>query len=149
MGSNLGHFLPTLRIYNDKFIYAKEQNSYWGKRSKRKEFISKGPIRLSSVDSIIALVNGLKDSSIYRTNACIMSGCIYYITIANGRDTTKFTLHNTFDFTALKIIDIINPYLPIDKKLYGSADDIKEEEECWTLLNRMAEQRQDSIKVKQ
>jgi hypothetical protein len=79
-------------------------------------------------------VQALKDSTIYKTNPCVLSGTITYIIIAQGPDTTKFTLHNTFNLTALKIIDIINPYLPRGKKLHGSKEQIKEEEDCWTYL---------------
>lgn len=150
MGSNSGHAFPALRIYNNKFIYTREANSsFWFKKSEKSKFVSRGAIRQSSVDSIISLVKGLKDSSIRRTNMCIMSGGIYYITVANGTDTTNFTLYNTFDSTALKIINIINPYLPVGKKLYGSADEIRSEEECWDWLRKTVEHRQDSIKAKQ
>src|SRR5437763_12993579 len=35
LGANLGSFEPTLRINKNKFTYTKEQNSYFGKRSKK------------------------------------------------------------------------------------------------------------------
>ena len=150
MGSGLGSLQPTLKIHNTQFVYAKEQNSYWGKRAKKKEFISKGLFRQSSIDSILSAIQYLKDTSIYRVNPCIMSGGIIFITIAYGSDTTKFTLHNTFDFTALKIIEIVNPYLPKDRQLYGSADEIKEEVDCLTYVqNKVEQQIKDSIKAKQ
>ena len=78
-----------------------------------------------------------------------MSGDITYIKIAYGNDTTKFSLHNTTDITALKIINIINPYLPADKKLYGSEKEIKEEEDCRTYLNEETKKRyKDSTNTK-
>ncbi len=150
LGSNMGRLMPTLQIHDNKFSYAKEQNSYFGKRSKKKEFISSGLIRQSSIDSILLLITGLEDSTIYMTNPCIMSGGITYVTIANGSDTTKFTLHNTSDYIVLKIVDIINPYLPKEKKLYESVEEIKSEEECWkSLRERVDKQKSDSLKAKQ
>ena len=150
LGSNLGSFQPTLRIYGNKFTYTKEQNSYLGKRSKKVEFISKGFLPQSSIDSILVLVQTLKDTTIYKTNPCLMSGGITYITIGLAGDTTKFTLHNTFDKTALKIINIINPYLPKDKKLCGSEKEIKEEEDCLTYLKEEIKKRsKDSTNTRQ
>jgi hypothetical protein len=150
LGSNMGSLMPTLRIQNNRYVYTKEQNSYFGKRSKKKEFISSGSIRQSSIDSILLLIRGLQDSTVYKTNPCIMSGGITYITIANGADTTKFTLHNTSDYIVLKIVDIINPYLPKDKRLYESIEEIKNEEECWTSLReRIDKQKSDSLNSKQ
>lgn len=150
LGSNLGSFQPALRIYTNKFTYTKEQNSYWGERSKRVEFISKGSLRQSSIDSILSLVQGLRDCTVYKVNPCIMSGAIIYITIAQGSDTTRFILHNTFDLTALKIVSIINPYLPKSKELYGSETAIKNEDDCWAYLRKKATQRSnDSTRIRQ
>lgn len=142
--------MPTLQIQNHNFIYTKEQNSDLGKRSKKKEFISSGSIRQSSIDSILLLISDLQDTTVYKTNPCIMSGVITYITITNGTDTTKFTLHNTSDYIVLGIVSIINPYLPKDKKLYESIEEIKNEEECRTLLlDRGKKQKSDSTGAKQ
>jgi len=49
----------------------------------------------------------LKDSTIERINPFVMSGNIHLLTIANGKDTTKFKMSNTFDYTALKIVNIL------------------------------------------
>ena len=79
-----------------------------------------------------------------------MSGGITYVTIAQGTDTTKFTLRNTSDYVVLKIVDIINPYLPYDKQLYESIEEIKNEEECWASLRERVEMhKSDSLKPKQ
>jgi hypothetical protein len=135
LGSNLGSFQPTVRIYDTNFIYTYEQNSYWGEKSNQVDTICLGTFKQSSIDSICYLIQPLKDSTIFRTNACIMSGGIHFLTVANGNDTTKFTLGNTFDYTALKIVDIINPYLPAEKKLWPTEKLIKAEEDCWTNMN--------------
>jgi hypothetical protein len=131
LGSNLGSFQPTIEIYGTKFIYTYEQNSYWKEKSKRIDTICLGVLRQSSIDSILYLVLPLKDSTIFKTNACIMSGGIHFLTVSNGIDTTNFELGNTFDYTALKIVDIINPYLPTVKRLWPTEKLIKEEEDCW------------------
>lgn len=142
--------MPTLRIHDNKFVYTKEQNQPEGKSTKKREFICEGTIPQSSIDSIIAIVQNLKDSNIYRANHCVMSGGVYYLTVANGTDTTKFTLHNTFDITALKIINIINPFLPKGTKLYGSEEEIKEEEDCSAYLKEEMKKRyRDSTNTKQ
>ena len=141
LGSNFGKLEPTVIVRNNQFIYEKVQNSYWSKRNKKAEFINKGFFRQSSVDSILNLVKDLKDSTIFKTNPCIMSGAIVFITIAKGTDTTKYTLGNTFDTLTLKIKDILNAYLPKNEKLYGSVEDIKEEQACW---NSLQERRKDS-----
>jgi hypothetical protein len=130
LGSNLGSFQPTIKIHDTKFIYTYEQNSYWGEKSSKVDTICLGTLRQSSIDSIRYLIQPLKDSTIFKTNACIMSGGIHFLTVSNGRDTTKFTLGNTFDYTALKIIDIINQYLPAEKKLWPTEKLIKAEEDC-------------------
>ncbi|WP_460559943.1 hypothetical protein [Ferruginibacter profundus] len=150
LGSNLGNFEPTLRIYGHHFIYTKEQNSWWDQRSIKKELLRKGTIRQSTIDSILTILQGLKDTTIYKTNPGILSGGITYVAIAQGRDTVNFTLHNTSDTRIIKIVDIINTYLPKNKKLYESADAIKREEAYWIRLsNEAMKQNKDSINRKQ
>jgi hypothetical protein len=150
LGSNLGDVQPTLRIRNNRFTYTREQNSYKVKPDKKAEPISKGFFRQGSIDSILALTHTLKGSTIYKANPCISSGAIVYICIAHGTDTTKFALINTFDLTSLKIIDIVNSYLPRDKQLYGSKEDIKKEEDCVTSLrNKVRQLGKDSTKADQ
>lgn len=142
LGSNLGNLEPTVIVHKNHFTYRKVQNSYWGKRPDLKsEFINKGYFRQSSIDSLLYLVKDLKDSTIFKTNPCFMSGSIIYISIANGGDTTLFRLGNTFDPIALKIINIINPYLPNNQQLYYHEDYIKEEQDCF---DRLHERRSDS-----
>ena len=137
LGSNLGNFEPTLRVKGTKFKYTYEQNSsLFGKFSNKAKKISSGHFRQSSVDSILDLVKDMKDTLISRFNPCIMSGGIHFLTIANGTDTTKFDLHNTFDYTALKIISIINEYLPTNEKLWPNEELIKREEDCFANLRK-------------
>jgi len=144
LGSNMGSFQPTLRIKGTKFKYTYEQNSYWGKKSKRVDKISSGNFRQESIDSILALVQGLKDTFIFKSNPCIMSGGIHYLIISDGRDTTEFELGNTFDYTALRIINIINEYLPKDKRIWATEELIKKEEDCYNALFKEADKKKNS-----
>jgi hypothetical protein len=138
LGSNIGMFEPTFRLTQTKFSYTKEQNSSRGNASKKIRRISSGTFRQSSIDSIIYLVKSMKDSTIFKSNPCIQSGGVYYLTVANGTDTTKFELMNTMDYTALKIIKVINEYLPSKKQIWASEKLIKDEEDCLTDLQKKA-----------
>lgn len=136
LGSNMGSMQPTIRIKGTKLIYTYEQNSYYGKKTKRPDTTYITEIRQSSIDSILALIKDLKDSTIYETNPCIMSGGIHKMTIVANKDTTNFTLHNTFHRTALKISEIINQYLPKDKNIWATEQDIIDCENCWTTMKK-------------
>jgi hypothetical protein len=137
LGSNLGKMEPTFQVRGTKFIYTFEQNSaYRGEKVRKPKKIRRGAFRITSIDSILDLVKGLKDTTIFESNPCIMSGGIFYMTITAGIDTVKYELMNTFDRTALKIADIINNYLPSRKKIWVSEKLIKDSEDCWTDLKR-------------
>jgi len=141
LGSNLGSFQPTIIIRGTSFVYTYEQNSYWGEKSKEKDTICLALFRQSSIDSILEIVKNLKDTTINEYNHCIMSGGIHFLSISNGIDTTSFELMNTFDYTALKVADILNQYVPADKKLWVNEKMIKDAEDCWTgMLKRWAEE---------
>jgi len=131
LGSNMGDFLPTIRIKNGVLLYTYEQNSYWVTKENRIDTICITQVRQSSIDSILYLIQDIKDSTINEFNHCIMSGSIHSMTITDGIDTTAFSLMNTFDYTALKITHILNTYIPADKKLYVNEQMIKDAEDCW------------------
>ncbi len=118
LGCNIGSMQPTIKISGTNLIFTYEQNSYYVEKTKSPDTISVKTIRQSSIDSILTLVSDLKDTTIHETNLCTMSGGIHIMTISNKEVTTSFTLHNTFHRTALKISEIVNQYLPEDKK-YG------------------------------
>lgn len=145
LGSNFNRLYPTLRVYENKFTYTKEQSKGSDKQSQSKKFIRKGILKQSSIDSMLSIIKGLEDSTIYKTNLCILSGAIINIVIAKGTDTTTFILHNTFDITALQLVKILNPYLPADKKLHGSAKDIFERDECLKNLKNQTKGKDSSI----
>ena len=136
LGSELGTMQPTIRINKTNLIYTFEQNSYFGQKSKMVDTISKVVIRQSSIDSILFLLKGIEDTSIYVTNLCMKSGGIHYMTIVNNVDTTNFSLHNTFHRTALKISNIINQYLPKNKAICATEQDIIDAENCLAALRK-------------
>lgn len=135
------HTLPVLNIKGTRLRYTYEDKSYGKGKGKRVEKISHGLFRQSSIDSITNLIASLKESTIQRINPFVMSGCAHFLTIANGADTTTFQLTNTFDHTALKIVDIINQYLPPDKKLWPTEALIIQEKESWEWFNQEIEKK--------
>jgi hypothetical protein len=136
LGSGMGSMQPTIYVSNQRFVYTWEQNSYYGEKTKKPDTICILPFRQSSVDSILEIVNPLKDSTISRFNPCVMSGGVQYLTVGNGPDTVHFSLHNSADTTALKIMKILNQYAPADKQLWLNTEMLQIEKDCWEeLLN--------------
>lgn len=70
--------------------------------------------RLSSIDSIISILDTYLGKYVYRTNPRIMSGGIFNYSIEYGGKCSQFVMKNTYDSTALQITNLINRYL--DKK---------------------------------
>lgn len=113
LGSNMGTKQPKLTIKGNAYIYQSCINSGYKQGDKIKcDDISSGKISLSSLDSIIEIVNALKDSTIFKINTSIMSGGVHSLSIENNSKQVKYTLHNESDSSALKIIRIINSNLP-------------------------------------
>jgi hypothetical protein len=140
LGSNLGTFQPTIKINATKFLYTYEQNSHWGEdRNKRIDTISVLQFRQTSIDSILEIIKGMKDTTIHRFHSGIMSGGIHFLTVSNGVDTINFNMMNTFDYTALKIANILNTYLPKDKQLWANEKMIVDAEEYQSNLFRESE----------
>jgi hypothetical protein len=127
--------MPTVRVIEKKLLYTYEQNSHLGQKAKSPDTILTVPFRQASIDSIREIVKMLTDTLIFKVNPCIMSGVVHFLTIARATDTINFELGNTFDYTALKIIDIINEYLPRKKKLLANAKLIQDEADCRRYLD--------------
>ncbi|MES2619013.1 MAG: hypothetical protein V4613_14135 [Bacteroidota bacterium] len=139
LGPNAWNKWPVIIVKGTKLIYTYQQTSSWtGEFSKDKDTILMTTIRLSSIDSIRNILGNLKDTSIYETNPGIMSGGSHYLTIAFGQDTTSFELHNTFHYTALKITDLLNTYLPSDKKIWADEQMIIDEQKYWDWMKKQA-----------
>ena len=76
------------------------------------------PFRKKSQDSLIQLVKGMEGQYIFRSNPNIMSGGIQYLSFEYSTGCTAFSLKNTFDSIAMNAVNIINPYLPVNYKIY-------------------------------
>ena len=140
LGSNFGKMEPTFQVRGTKFSYSLEQNSIRsGEKPLKPERIRRGNFKTTSIDSILDLIKAFKDTTISESNPCIMSGGIFFLTITSGIDTVKYELDNTFDRTALKIVGIINTYLPSRKKIRVSEKMITDTDDCWIHLRKMAE----------
>jgi hypothetical protein len=132
----------TLTIQKKSGYYSvKKYDNYIDTIWRKEEVHYKIKIRSSSVDSIIKLVNNLRDTTIFESNPCIMSGGIHLITIAIGGDTVKYELMNTFDITALKIATIINSYLSDQNRIWATEKLIKDSEDCWAEMRKRIESR--------
>ena len=134
LGSNMGSFQPTIRIIGTELTYTYEQNSYYGEKSKRIDTVGMWIFRQSSIDSIAEIVKDLRDTTIEEYNFCIMSGGIHFLSVTIRGETTRFQLSNTFDYSALKIANILNKYLPQDKQLWANEKMIKDAEDCLASL---------------
>lgn len=134
LGSNMGKFMPTIKIKGSNFLYTYEQNSYYGEKNKRVDTVCVKTFRQTSIDSILEIIKDLKDTAIKEYNFCIMSGGIHSLNIRNGIHTTSFILSNTFHYAALKIANILNEYVPEDKKLWANEKMIKDAEDCRAYL---------------
>jgi hypothetical protein len=117
LGSGYGTMQPTFKVTGTDYVYTLEQNStFTGKYDKKPEFICKGTLRASSIDSILILVKDIKDTLVYKVNPGIMSGGIHSISVKNEKTDVTFRLHNASDPTAQKIVDILNSNIPVDKQ---------------------------------
>lgn len=115
MGSNMGSMQPYFRVKGTSYCYTYEQNSsYWGKKTKEADTICTGQIRSSSMDSILALVAGLKDTLTTEIGS-VMSGAYQSLWIEYGDLNRKFHLHNSTHPVAEKIVDILNSNIPAGK----------------------------------
>lgn len=80
--------------------------------------------RQGSIDSIIQILEQinpkrfLEHNLIFASNPYIIDGSMIDINIIYGKKKKiRFELGNTFDSTALRIVNIINPYLPNEHKM--------------------------------
>ena len=117
LGSNFTSMQPVFNVEGNKFIYTSEQTGYYeGAETRKPDTIYQGKFRKSSVDSIMHLVSGIKDTLIYRTNIHVSSGSIQYITIYKDEFHLEFDLHNASDPTAQRIVNILNNYIPEEER---------------------------------
>ena len=140
LGSNFGRMCPTIRIEGTGLVYTKEQNSFYKSMPPQEpDTILTCTITTSAIDSILVIIEDLKDTSIFEFNPCIMSGGIHNMRVSFEGDTAAFSLQNTFHHAALSIIRIINPYLPEKNRIRASEKLILDCEECWAAMRNKSE----------
>lgn len=142
----MGSHMPTLRVYDNKFTFTREQNSYFFERDGKVELISEGTLRQETIDSLVAIMQTLGDTTIFKFNPCTMSGAITCLWMSYAGDTAKFDLRNTADSTELKIKDILNPYLPKEDQFYGSTELIERELSCKDWLYKSKKERRKELR---
>lgn len=110
-GSNMFEMQPVFIVEGTKFLFTSE--IVWGTPGQtEKDTLLTGDFRVSSSDSISNLISEIKDSVIYRSNIRVMSGALTSIVIENDFKKVTFSLHNAYDTTAIRIVDILNTYIP-------------------------------------
>lgn len=113
---------PVFRINDEKYIYTYEDVWIFKKwKPAKPDTISTGDFRHSSIDSILYLVRGIKDSVIFKMSSYMLGAGSQSIDISYGKRKIRFQLDGAFDSTAQKIVDILNCYIPKEaKKLWLS-----------------------------
>jgi len=117
LGSNFTSMQPVFRVKGLKFIYTSEQTTYYeGQSRKKADTLMVGDFRKSSADSIIKLIQTVKDTLVYRSNIHVMSGGIHAVNIKSSNKSVRFDLHNASDTTVRKIVAILNTYVSDPKR---------------------------------
>ena len=111
LGSGMGSMQPTFKITGKDYVYTYQQNSYYGQPDKQPDTLSTGRLRSASIDSILHLVNQTRDTLVYRSGR-ILSGGLHVIAVSHNDKRILFELHNAFDSTAEKIVNILNSNIP-------------------------------------
>jgi len=127
LGSNMWTMQPMFRVKDSQFIYTLEEAWQFKDSEKPKvDTLLIGNFRASSIDSILHISTEIKGDSVYKLNPRVMSGGIINLYFSTNRRKLSFRLHNSNDTTALKIVDILNGYIP-DKYRKLWISDIKPE----------------------
>ena len=116
-GSNRSALQPVFKVNGHNFTYTLE--SAWIDTSNPfpliKDTICTGQFKQSSVDSIITILEPLWDSVISKSNWKIMSGGSDFLNVSFKSHQTKFELNNAYDPSLVKIVQILNAYIPEEK----------------------------------
>jgi hypothetical protein len=133
-----------IHIKDDTLFYTYKGNKVYTSDTtwvKEDDLVHSVKLRQESVDSIILLVKAIHDTEIHRCNFCVIDGATQTIDILykKGKKNKKvtFEMTNTFDSTAYKIDNIINPYLLEKEKIYVPIDLWKEESDCDEKIMKM------------
>jgi hypothetical protein len=127
---------PKVTVKGQTLIYT---NNY------RKRIHYRTKLKAGASDSIEQIINLITDTAVKRFNPCIHSGAVCRLDVAGKAKTVHFTLKNTFDSSAYKIITILNNNLPSKYKLGIPVNWWQNEQPCYEELLREA----NSLNVKQ
>jgi hypothetical protein len=136
LGSNHHRSFPKVTVKGQTLIYT---NNY------RKRIHYRTKLKAGASDSIEQIINLITDTAVKRFNPCIHSGAVCRLDVAGKAKTVHFTLKNTFDSSAYKIITILNNNLPSKYKLGIPVNWWQNEQPCYEELLREA----NSLNVKQ
>ena len=70
----------------------------------------------SSEDSVMQILSKLKTNKINVSRHFLTGGCLDVLSISRGAARYSFEMFNTSDSTAQLIVNILNNYIPADKK---------------------------------
>lgn len=112
LGSNMATLQPLFTVNGLDYTYVLAQNSYFQKVTLKPQKICSGKITPDTRSTIIKLVKTIPDSLIYRTNPDIMSGGIYFMSIATDSIDVTFKLHNATHPIAQQIVQLLNSNIP-------------------------------------
>jgi hypothetical protein len=132
LGSNTNKEAPDFQLRGHSFVlYHMSPSGFVASNTVRSvQKVLSGQFRKASVDSIVSILTALKPRKVFRSNHCIMSGVIYYLDLQINKRKWSFEMVNTLDYNAVKIIRIINRYLPKSEKLNADVKLIMDERKC-------------------
>lgn len=105
----------SFEVVGSNYVYTRYRVDQRPTRNTPITIISSGNLRNGSMDSIINIMNSIKDTLVYRTNANIFDGHAVYISISYKGKIVKFELHNTTNSNVKQILKILNSNMYIEK----------------------------------
>lgn len=118
LGANFGKMGQYFEIKDSQFVFCLKQTSGWkDQKNKPDDTLQTGVIKQQTIDAILKLVEN-KDSLITKRNFKVSSGGLITITVEQGDKRNVLQLHNAYDETAEKIVELLNTYITGDKYLF-------------------------------
>ena len=142
-------FYPLVKIEGTTLTYTIEQKTSINKIEKWRKNIDtiwntktvdvSINLHKETIDTIFNFVKDIKDTLVFKSNNCIMSGGVDIILISDNSFKVEYNLMNTFDSTALSICNILNCYLPEKNKIWIEPDFIKKRKDCDIYFDKLIE----------
>lgn len=93
-----------------------------------------GIISVRDFKRIISAVKNYKDTVFSSINACFIGGSHRELNIISNEKSVEFDMYNTFQPTAVKVIRIMNKYLPKQEQIHVERGYRKAEKDCMEFL---------------